>query len=578
MIFKGAYMKQNLIFQSDSIICGRYKLGVNEMKIVLNFINLIEKEDSDFWTYSIPAKSFNIEHKKLKYSAKALMNKPALEIEKEYNPNLAKDKQEWLFAHWFSDIEYKNGCIEASFSPKLKPYFLALKTNFTAYNLQYILPMQSQYSMRLYQLLKSEQWKKNTVTYSIEYLRDIFQLKDKYKLYGDFKKKVIQQAEKELKEHSDIYFKYSEVKDGRKVIEITFNIFNNKNNQVFEINKTVSSFKKKIYEQYINKEIIVYKAQTYKCDSKGYLTLNDMKIEPEKAITIWQYIYNNQGNLITSSFDYDDNFEMPDIGSDTNISTDREVPDIGFSKELSLINENTKLSPINEDFKMTFEMKMYAGANFIEDNQAEQMFEEFKIYYQAKGTEYKDWEKSWQLWVNRSKKYVNHLPTQAIKENMELSEKMKEVSSKHIKNEDLEIEFIKFKNHYISNGLKSNNWTKLWENWSINHKQFKPKEQSSAMKEKQEYRWEFRKLKDTSDKIEQWLDFTVGIDFIKLYVIPGIKEFEIKTKQDIIKLGWQYIMHPDYNTRQLLLFRIESDLGQALLEHRDEDIIDIEIL
>jgi len=302
-------MKKDLIFQSDNIICGRYKLGVNEMKIVLNFINLIEREDSDFWTYTIPAKNFNIEHKKLKASARALMNKPALEIPKEYNPKLPKDKQEWLFAHWFADIEYKDGCIEASFSPKLKPYFLKLKENFTAYNLRYILPMQGIYSIRIYQLLKSEQWKHNKVTYKLDYLYDILQVPKSYCNYAHFNRRVLKQAEKELKEHSDIYFKYAEVKDGKKVIEITFIIFNNEKNQVFKLNKAVSNFKNKIYKKYINKEIIVYKEQTYKCDNKGYLTLDGKKIEPEKAIAIWQYIYNNQDSLITHSFDYDINFE-----------------------------------------------------------------------------------------------------------------------------------------------------------------------------------------------------------------------------------------------------------------------------
>ena len=124
--------KNDLIFMANAITNSRYKLGVNETKIVLNFINLIDKNDSDFWTYTIPVKSFNIEHKKIKAAARTLMNKPAIEIPREYNPKLPADKQEWFYAHWFADIEYKNGCIEASISPKLKPYFLALKDQFVA--------------------------------------------------------------------------------------------------------------------------------------------------------------------------------------------------------------------------------------------------------------------------------------------------------------------------------------------------------------------------------------------------------------------------------------------------------------
>jgi len=561
--------KNDLIFMANAITNSRYKLGVNETKIVLNFINLLNRDDSDFWTYTIPAKSFNIEHKKLKKAAKTLMSKPAIEIPKEYNPNLPPDEQEWLFAHWFADIEYKNNCIEASFSPKLKPYFLALKDSFVAYNLRYILPMQSQYSIRLYQMLKAEQWKKNTITYTVEYLRDVLLLKDKYKKYNDFKKFIIMQAEKELKDYSDIYFKYEEIKDGKKIIELTFNIFVNKNNQTHEINKKVAEFKKKIYKQYINQDIIEYKGEVYKCDDKGYLLNSEgLKIEPNKAIEIWQYIYNNQGNLITPTTDFE---AVPDIGADSIIIED--MPDIGPDKNTLIEEEHI----IPDNYTLTYEMEMEANLRCPMANISE-IFEDFKLYYQSKQIKNKDWLAVWKRWLLNQKKYTNQAPKKPMSNNFELNDNRKEMVKDYIALADLELEFLKFKNHYLANGDMRVDWNSAWQNWAINHKQFKPKEQTKAMKEKQEYKWEFKKLKDISDKIEQWLDFTVKIDFIKLYVIPGVKEFSVKTNKEIIKIGWQYVMHPDYNTRQLLLFRVESDIGQALLEHRDEEIIDIEIL
>ena len=287
--------KTDLILMANTIIGSKFKLSANEIKIFLNFVNLLGEENSDFWTFTIPAKSFNIDHKKLKASAKKLMSKPALEIPKEYNPNLPKDEQEWLYTHWFADIEYKNGRIEASFSPKLKPYLVALKKCYTGFNLRYILPLQSQYSIRIYQLLKAEKFKNKKVTFKLEYLYDIFQVPKSYMDYMQFNRRILKQAQSELKEHTDIYFEYEAIKDGRKVIEITFTIYTNKKNQTFELNKEASKLKRLTGVQYSGHEIIEYQGVRYRVNNNFDID----GVDSNKAMEIWQYIYNNQDKLLS---------------------------------------------------------------------------------------------------------------------------------------------------------------------------------------------------------------------------------------------------------------------------------------
>lgn len=56
-------------------------------------------------------------------------------------------------------------------------------------------------------------------------------IKYDYEEYSNFKKKVILVAQRELKQKTDIYFEFKEIKQGRKVVAIEFEIFENSKNK-----------------------------------------------------------------------------------------------------------------------------------------------------------------------------------------------------------------------------------------------------------------------------------------------------------------------------------------------------------
>jgi len=137
--------------------------------------------------------------------------------------------------NWFSKIQYINK--EAKFKVRieedLKPYLLQLKKRFIAYNLKYILPLTSTYSVRIYQLLK--EYEKLTKRYfTVEELQDILQVPKSYRSYTNFNAKVLKVAKKELLEHTDIYFTLEEEKEGRKVSRLIFRIHKNTHKQEVE--------------------------------------------------------------------------------------------------------------------------------------------------------------------------------------------------------------------------------------------------------------------------------------------------------------------------------------------------------
>lgn len=90
---------------------------------------------------------------------------------------------------------------------------------FRKYELKTAMEFESVYAMRFYELLSGQ---KNPLTYTIEQLKDMFKISDKYKLVSDFMRKVIEVAKRELDAKSPYSFEYKINKSGRKFHSITF--------------------------------------------------------------------------------------------------------------------------------------------------------------------------------------------------------------------------------------------------------------------------------------------------------------------------------------------------------------------
>lgn len=214
--------KNDLVVKHNSLIRSRYDYTLAELRLVITIASMIEADDEDFREYAVPAKEYaelmkadahNV-RKAVKELGKMLLSKP-LEIPR---PNGG-----FAVANWFSWYEYEDGLIKCSFHPKLKPYLLQLKEQFTKYRLDNILKFKSVYSIRMYELAKS--WEaRGEFTISVEDLRKMFGLEGKYKLYGDLKRKVVERAIREINKLTDIELSYKEKKLGRKVTDLVFTV------------------------------------------------------------------------------------------------------------------------------------------------------------------------------------------------------------------------------------------------------------------------------------------------------------------------------------------------------------------
>jgi len=97
--------------------------------------------------------------------------------------------------------------------------FLDFSKGFKKYELKTAMEFESTYSMRFYELLSNQ---KTPINYSIDNLKEMFQLSNKYKLTADFLRYVIEPAKKELDRCSPYTFHYEQIKTGRKITGIRF--------------------------------------------------------------------------------------------------------------------------------------------------------------------------------------------------------------------------------------------------------------------------------------------------------------------------------------------------------------------
>ncbi|WP_170065167.1 replication initiation protein, partial [Methylovulum psychrotolerans] len=193
-----------------------------EQRLVLTMIAKIQPDDCDFKPYRISVSELadflgvdkNSAYRECRKITKSLLTR-VLEI---YEPDRL------LQTSWVSSAEYVNGSgiVNLSFDPLLKPYLLKLKGNFTSCKLEMLLSFKSQYTMRMYTLLKQYGWRKEREI-ELHEIREILGLrKDLYTEYSNFKLNVLLPTQKELSEKSDLTFEFDEIKNGRRVGAIRF--------------------------------------------------------------------------------------------------------------------------------------------------------------------------------------------------------------------------------------------------------------------------------------------------------------------------------------------------------------------
>lgn len=257
-------MKNSLVVKNNDLIEARYDLNLLEQKIILYSVSKIDTNKNSFNVITLEVKEIsrmlgtNIDrYSEFSSIANGLMDR------KVY----LKDRPK-LDVRWLASSEYiGNGLIELEFSEKLIPYLLQLKSKFTRYQLKNIINLKNKYSLRIYELLKQYE----TIgkrKFNLDELKNILFIEGQYNRIYDFKKHVLDKAKDEINIHTDIEVGYTQIKTGRKITDILFEI-DSKNEY------------KKDYVNYLNKTYNIKEMQ-------NKMGLKNENLNSEQIIHIYQ--------------------------------------------------------------------------------------------------------------------------------------------------------------------------------------------------------------------------------------------------------------------------------------------------
>lgn len=224
--------RQMQIYKSDRMIQkGRHKLSLQEQRCVLYAMSKIKPNDSVFQEYTFDIRDF--------YRAAGIQDESYTRLKAILTE--LKQKTWWIetapgeesTVSWFNKVRSnKNkGTVTVRFDDDMMPYLLDVTSNpdsfYTHYSLMYILPMTSQFSPRLYELLKSYQKNNQEWFFEIEDLKKKMDCEN-YKRFPDFRRFALTPAVEEINKYTDIKIAWDVERKGRKVTRVIFYMLNKK--------------------------------------------------------------------------------------------------------------------------------------------------------------------------------------------------------------------------------------------------------------------------------------------------------------------------------------------------------------
>lgn len=237
---KSDEQNHEFIVLHNNLVEARYRLTLQEKRIVLWLSSQVTTFDEDFKEHNLSIKEFaeltNTKGENL-YTDLQSITRRLMQRIITIRPI---GEKRLIQVAWLGSADYKieKGIISLSFHPHLKPFFLQLKRNFTKINITDLMGLQSAHSVRIYELLKQKEYIGNRII-TIEDIRDYCGIsKEKYKKINDIKRKVLDISYREINEKTDIEISYSMIKDGRKYVAVSFNIKNKKNHNLLNKEKT----------------------------------------------------------------------------------------------------------------------------------------------------------------------------------------------------------------------------------------------------------------------------------------------------------------------------------------------------
>lgn len=221
-----------VVKHNDIIQKSKYKLSAVEQKTVAFLVSLIKPKEE--YPNQIQPIEYEFEiqdyckvcdidynqgknYKMVRDTLKALRDK-SINVTL---PNGTDTSVSWINKYWANK---GTGKARVRFDDDMAPYIFNVRENTTQYELLNVLPMQSKYAIRLYEICRS--WAGiYSKQYDLKELRSMLGVADNELVrYPDFRRYVLEIAQREINEYTDIEVNFEPITKGRKVIAIRINI------------------------------------------------------------------------------------------------------------------------------------------------------------------------------------------------------------------------------------------------------------------------------------------------------------------------------------------------------------------
>ena len=226
---------------------------------------LTAKEFSEVFNCDIH-NSYRMLHKSCKKLMKTSINLEKIELNEIWEINICSTAK----------YNKKEGRITVKFTDDIMPYLAQVRKKFVLYNLKEIANFGSLYTTRLYELIQ-EFKETGLMLKSVDQLRKIFAVgNNKFKLYGNFKAKILKSACQEINDNYDMDMRFEEIKEGRKVVAVKF-LF--KKTLVHKVTNRKTGIEKNVYVK--PKARIKKKKESIPEVLEGQLSFDDLKDDPK---------------------------------------------------------------------------------------------------------------------------------------------------------------------------------------------------------------------------------------------------------------------------------------------------------
>jgi len=216
-------VENTIVSQANKLIEARYKLNLNEHKIIRYVISKLDSiNQKDFTFLEFDLKEFTellgTTEKRYDEIRKVVRSLRSREL-------IINTDEDEVIMGWISSIKFekRTGKIILRFDDNLKPYLLELSKVYKSYKLKNVINFKNKYAIRVYELLKQyENMKSKERTIKLGELKKMLGCEDQYKRFTNFEQKVLIPSRTEILKHSDLCFEYEKIKDGKQIVAIKF--------------------------------------------------------------------------------------------------------------------------------------------------------------------------------------------------------------------------------------------------------------------------------------------------------------------------------------------------------------------